>query len=206
MSTIIDVFLVEDDLDFRTTIEDCLYQNKISFKSFDNIEDARDQIEEGKIGCVITDVFFSTGNGIDFMKGLLEKDPYLPVIVMTGYSSIDLALKAIKSGAREYIEKPFKINDFMKILKQVLKISTIEKEKREREIRIIKNVGSLTAREKEILKLLSLGQTNKEIGLILNISYRTVEVHRANIVDKLGAKTLIDLVYVSDRLNQLEKN
>lgn len=206
MGTIIDVFLVEDDLDFRATVEDCLYQNKISFKSFDNIEDARDHIEEGKIGCVITDVFFSSGNGIDFMKELLEKDPYLPVIVMTGYSSIDLALKAIKSGAREYIEKPFKIDEFITILKQVLKISNIEKEKREREIRIIKNVESLTPREKEILKLLSLGQTNKEIGLILNISYRTVEVHRANIVDKLGAKTLIDLVYVSDRLDKLEKN
>ena len=200
MKPLIDVFIIEDDLELRKTIEDFFYSKGLSFRGFKTAEHAIESMIQGQIGCVLVDVNLPNMDGITFVEQLLSKDPYVPILVITGYADIDVALRAVKAGATEFLEKPVSLGVLYSKVMQSLAITKLQRERRLREINIINSVTSLTKREVEIVKLLLLGQSNKEVGIFLDISHRTVEVHRANIMEKLGAKSIIDLVGVEKHL------
>ena len=197
---LIDIFIIEDNKDYREMLEAFFTTKSISFKSFDSAERALKNMVLGEIGCVVSDVCMGGMDGVQ-MTGLIRKiDNKIPIILITGYGNVDLAVKAIKAGANEFLEKPLDVSDLYRLVIGFLAVTEVERAQRLRSISIQKYFVTLTIREKHILKLLGAGLSNKEVGLKLDISYRTVEVHRAHIMEKLRAKSIVDLVHAADKI------
>jgi two-component system response regulator FixJ len=145
-------------------------------------------------GCVITDVRMPVMSGLELQRQLKRLKVGLPVIVMTGHGDVPLAVEAMKAGAADFIEKPFHDEVLIAAIRIALD-SSDENLTRKNELEIIRTrLKALTAREIEVLDALVSGNTNKAIAFDLKISARTVEVHRANLMTKMGASNLSSLV------------
>ena len=197
---LIDIFIIEDNKDFREMLEVFFTKKTMSFKSFDSAEKALKNMVLGEVGCVVSDISMRGMDGVEMTALIRKIDNRIPIILMTGYGSIDIAVKAIKAGASEFLEKPFDVAVLYRLVIEFLAVTEAGREQRLRDIKIQRHLRELTMREKHILKLLATGLSNKEVGLKLEISYRTVEVHRAHIMEKLKAKSIVDLVHAADKL------
>jgi two-component system, LuxR family, response regulator FixJ len=143
--------------------------------------------ELGKNNCdlLITDVNMPGMDGIEFLREIKKKQPSLPVLIVTGYGDIPMAIRAIKTGAEDFIEKPLNRDTLLPTIQFIL-----NKYKKENSL----EGYFLTPVEKKVLRLLMSGKTNKEIAQQFHRSIRTIECHRASVMHKLGAKNLVDLV------------
>jgi RNA polymerase sigma factor (sigma-70 family) len=197
---IFDVFLIDDEKDFCQMLEMFLTSKGLSCKSFTDPVEALEAVVPKKIGCVITDYKMPFMNGDELTKKIKKIDSLLPVIFVTGKGSVSMAVKSIKAGGITIFEKPFSNEKLYSAVMECLSVNELERENRDRLADMLNNIEKLTPQEKNILKLLALGLSNKEIGLRLDISYRTVEVHRSHIMAKLQAKSLADLVRISDKI------
>ena len=148
----------------------------------------------GAAGCVVTDIRMPEMSGIDLMRRLKELGTKLPVIVMTGHGDVPLAVEAMKAGAVDFIEKPFDEATMLTAVRAALaRGGAVEKRDAER-AEIEKRLNGLSGREREVLLGLVRGQPNKIIAHNLGISPRTVEIYRANVMAKMDAPSLSDLV------------
>ena len=145
-------------------------------------------------GCIVTDVRMPEINGIEFIRLLKERGSSLPVIVMTGHADISLAVEAMKAGAVDFLEKPFEDERFIDIVRSALELREHAVQKAE-ELQAIKiRLDALSMRERQVVDCLIAGKANKVIAHDLNISPRTVEIYRANVMTKMEAKSLSELV------------
>jgi two-component system response regulator FixJ len=145
-------------------------------------------------GCILTDVRMPDIDGLALQRKLLEMDVRLPVIVMTGHGDVPVAVQALKAGATDFIEKPFDDEMLLAAVRSALEASRRMRE-REAEVEdIAGRLASLTPRERQVLDRLVAGQPNKTIAYDLGTSPRTVEVHRARVMEKMGARSLSELV------------
>jgi len=197
---IFDIFLIDDDNNFCQMLEMFLISKGLSCKSFTNPIKALELIVPKKIGCVITDYKMPFMDGDELTRKIKKIDSLLPVIFITGKGNVSMAVKSIKAGGITIFEKPFSNEKLYSVIMECLSVNELERENRSRLADMLSNIEKLTPQEKNILKLLALGLSNKEIGLRLDISYRTVEVHRSHIMAKLQAKSLADLVRISDQI------
>ena len=198
MSTraLVDVFIIDDDADFRQMIGTFLQSKNISFRDFACPVQALENYAPAQVGCVLVDIKMARMSGIELTKRLKSVDPLVPIIAVTGYGNVSDAVQTIKNGAIEYIEKPFDMNVLYTKVMACLSVTDAIRKQRLQDSKMRINLDSLTFRERQILTLLAVGMSNKEIGLSIDISYRTVEVHRARIMEKLGANSVADLVRV----------
>ena len=197
---LIDIFIIEDNKDFREMLEAFFTSKNLSFKSFESAESALRNMVLGEVGCVISDVQMGAMDGVEMTRLVKTVDKSIPIILITGYGSIEIAVKAVKAGATQFLEKPIDMEALYRLVMESLAVTEADRDRRLRDISIQKYLKNLTARERNILKLLATGLSNKEVGLKLDISYRTVEVHRAHIMEKLQAKSVVDLVHAADKL------
>lgn len=203
---VIDVFIIDNHTDFRHMLVDFFKSKNISCRDFADPIDAINSYAPAQVGCVIVDIKMSHMSGIQVTKKLKAIDPLVPIIAITGYSNISDAVATIKNGAIDYVEKPFdKPFDINALYTKVIACLAVTDEVRKQRIQdshMSQNFETLTFRERQILTLLAIGRSNKEIGLSLDISYRTVEGHRARIMEKLGASSAADLVRVMHHTGQ----
>ena len=197
---LIDICIIEDDKDFREMLEAFFTTKNMSFKSFNSAEKALKNIVLGEVGCIVSDISMGALDGVEMTSLIKKVDSRIPIILITSYGNVDVAVRAIKTGANEFLEKPFDVAVLYRLVIEFLAVTEADREQRLRDIVIQKHLIELTMREKHILKLLATGLSNKEVGLKLEISYRTVEVHRAHIMEKLKAKSIVDLVHAADKL------
>ena len=197
---LIDIFIIEDNKDFREMLEVYFTTKNMSFKSFDSAERAMKNMVLSEVGCVVSDVKMGGMDGVEMTRMIRKIDSRIPIILITGYGNVDMAVRAIKAGANEFLEKPLDVNALYRLTMEFLAVTEADRNQRVRDIKIQQHITELTVREKHILKLLAQGLSNKEVGLKLEISHRTVEVHRSHIMEKLKAKSIVDLVHVADKL------
>jgi two-component system response regulator FixJ len=187
------VHLVDDDEHVRRALAFLLGTAGFAVKVYDSATAFLEKFEPGSNGCVVSDVRMPGVDGLQLLKRLEEMGARIPVVVMTGHADVALAVEAMKAGAVDFIEKPFPDEKLVHAIQVALARS--EKTEPAGDTALIRaRLASLTQREKEVLNGLVAGHPNKTIAYDLGLSPRTVEVHRANVMTKMGASSLSELV------------
>lgn len=188
------VFLVDDDPMVCEALTLLLQSEKFKVESFRSADQFLHGYHPVGLGCVILDVSMPGMDGLTLQSRLTEKGVRLPIIFLTGEADVPEAVQAIKAGAVDFLRKPVSGEELLRCVNLAL----VEDAKRlledERRSSLMERVRRLTPREKEVMSLLASGMSNKEIGLKLNISHRTVEVHRSRIMEKMKAESFPKLI------------
>jgi two-component system response regulator FixJ len=156
-----------------------------------------DAIDELEVGCVVTDVRMPDMTGVEMLAELRDRRIKLPVIVITAYADVPLAIRAMRLGAIDLIEKPIDDDLFLESVRRAVSTHSNGKAPTAESQRILEKIDTLSARERDVLNGLLEGKANKMIAYDLGISIRTVEVHRGNLMSKMETKSLADLVRMS---------
>ena len=178
------IFIIDDEQKVCNLLFKTLIQYEINATCFTRGKDCLKELKSQRCDLLITALKTPEIDGIELMKKAHYLVPYLPIIIITGYGDIPTAVSAIKAGAVDFIEKPFKTGTFINKIQSILKQNS----------NINKIYKPLTNMEMKVLKLIFDGRTNHDIANIMKRSVRTIEVHRANIMEKLGVNNVVDLI------------
>jgi len=188
------VHIIDDDEGVRDSIEFLFRSAQLEVRVYESAPAFLSKISEAPGGCVVTDVRMPEMSGIDLLRRLQELKSTLPVIVMTGHGDVPLAVEAMKAGAVDFIEKPFDDDVMLAAVRAALTRGEITGKRDAERAEIEQRIKSLSARERDVLQGLVGGHPNKIIAYNLGISPRTVEIYRANVMSKMQAPSLSDLV------------
>lgn len=188
------IYVIDDDEAVRQSLEFLLNTAGIKVRSFESGKAFLDVLAQIDSGCVITDVRMPEITGIDLLKKVKEIKPDLPVIVITGHGDIALAVEAMKIGAVDFLEKPFDDDHLLAAVKSALDREADLAQRNAEVNGIHDKLAALSNRERQVLEGLVAGNANKNIAFDLGISPRTVEIYRANLMTKMAANSLSDLV------------
>jgi two-component system response regulator FixJ len=198
------IYVIDDDDAVRQSIEFLLKTAGIAVRGFDSADAFIDVLPEISSGCVVTDVRMPGMTGIELLQRTREVKPDLPVIVITGHGDVPLAVEAMKLGAADFIEKPFDDDQLIAAVRGALNQGT-DSAKRKAEVADVNaKLAALSNRERQVLEGLVAGKANKVIAFDLGISPRTVEIYRANLMTKMAANSLSDLVRMAMVAGMLE--
>jgi FixJ family two-component response regulator len=188
------VFIIDDDPAVRDAIRWLMEQVKLKVQVFSSADEFLANYTPGTRGCIILDIRMPGMSGLELQERLKAAGNLLPIIIITGHGDVSIAVRAMKAGAVEFLQKPFNDQVLLDTVQSALTTYGALWEREERRQQYSRSLSSLTKRENEVLNLLRTGKPNKVIALILNISVRTVEGHRATIMSKTGAKSLGELI------------
>lgn len=190
------VHLIDDDEDVRRAVAFLLGTAGLAVKVYDTASTFLEKCDDFQSGCIVSDVRMPGIDGLGLLRRLNQKGSRLPVVVMTGHADVALAVAAMKEGAVDFIEKPFSDEVLLAAIQVALdrEKNAVRSDTHTAEVR--KRLASLTVREKEVLDGLLAGHPNKTIAYDLGISPRTIEVHRANVMTKMVASSLSELVRI----------
>lgn len=194
------VHIIDDDAAMRDSLGFLMQVNRIPFRVFESaVAFLEDLPEDG--GCVLTDVRMPEMNGIEMVRRLKEQGYRAPVIVMTGHADVPLAIEAMKAGVVDFIEKPFDEDLLLSAIKVALQQGKAQSEQDAALADTRARLEGLSPREREVLNGLIEGKANKVIAFDLGISPRTVEIYRANLMSKMQARSLSELVRMTLSFN-----
>jgi two-component system response regulator FixJ len=188
------VHIIDDDEGLRESLAFLLRSTKLEVRSFDSAKAFLDVLPDAALGCVITDVRMPEMSGIELLRRLKELKIGVPVIVITGHGDIALAVEAMKIGAADFFEKPFDDDLLIASVHAALQQQQDQTKRGIERAEIEHRIATLSPREKDTLAGLIEGRANKQIAFDLGISPRTVEIYRANLMNKMQATSLSDLV------------
>ena len=188
------VHVIDDDEGLRESLAFLLRSAKLEVRSFDSAKAFLDVLPDAALGCVITDVRMPEMSGIELLRRLKELKIGVPVIVITGHGDIALAVEAMKIGAADFFEKPFDDDLLVASVHAALQQQQDQTKRGIERAEIEHRIATLSPREKDTLAGLIEGRANKQIAFDLGISPRTVEIYRANLMNKMQANSLSDLV------------
>jgi len=188
------VHVIDDDDALRESLAFLLRTAKIDVASYASTTAFLAALPSTRLSCVITDVRMPGMSGIDLLRRLQELKIEVPVIVITGHGDVPLAVEAMKSGAIDFLEKPFDDEVLLASVRSALRRQDGEIKRHTERAEIESKLAALSNRERDVLNGLVVGQANKQIAFDLGISPRTVEIYRANLMNKMQAGSLSDLV------------
>ena len=194
------VYIIDDDASVRNALEDLLQSVGLTVETFGSAKEFLERETSSAPGCIVLDVRLPGASGLEFQRTLGRSGVHLPIIFISGHGDIPMSVQAMKSGAVEFLTKPLHEQALLDAIQ-----SAIERDRtRRREEAIVTELqlrlNSLTAREREVLNLVVTGQPNKLIAARLDLSEMTVKVHRSQVMKKMRAATLVDLVRMADKL------
>ena len=191
------IHLVDDDASVRRSVGFMLKTSGLQVESYESGVELLGHAARLDEGCILLDIRMPGMDGLEVQKALQEKGVGLPVIIMTGHGDVGLAVKAMKAGAVDFIEKPFEKETLLACLDEgfsrLSKKEATHDRKKNAEVRL----QALTPRERDVLEGLAQGLPNKTIAYDLGISPRTVEIHRANLMTKLGVRSLSEALRIA---------
>ena len=191
------VHVIDDDDAARDSLAFLLRTADVDVRTYASAVEFLAAASALKGGCVVTDVRMPQMDGLELLRRLRALDCVLPVIVMTGHGDIPLAVEAMKAGAVDFFEKPFSDDAMLAAVRRALGRQREDRAREAERDAVKERLASLTAREREVLAGLVAGKANKNIAFDLGISPRTVEIYRANVMTKMDAASLSDLVRMS---------
>ena len=198
------VYVIDDDPAMRDSLDFLLGAAGFSVRLFDSAQRFLDELASLEAGCVLTDVRMPGIDGMELLRRLNAGARKLPVIVMTGHGDIPLAVEAMKLGALDFLEKPFEDDRLIGMIETALTQSETGSKSDALTADMAARVASLTQRERQVMQGLITGHSNKTIAREYDISPRTVEVYRANVMTKMQANSLSELVRFAIRAGIVE--
>ena len=194
------VFVVDDDSEVRDTLQWLVESVGLNIETFASAQEFLNAYDPKRPGCLVTDVRMPGMSGIELQAKLMAEEVTLPIIIVSGYADVPTAVRSMKGGAIDFVEKPF--NEQMML--ERIQLSILEdarlRQKRAQGERAQARLQSLTPREHQVMDLVILGKSNKEIARELDISPKTVEVHRSHVMAKMEAHSLAELVVTAERI------
>ena len=194
------VFVIDDDPSMREALEDLITSVGLEARLFASPREFLESKRPDAPGCLVLDVRLPGMSGLTFQQELAKTGGALPVIFLTGHGDIPMSVRAMKAGAIEFLTKPFHDQELLDAIH-----AAIERDRRDRREEALvgelqERYGALTGREREIMALVACGRANKQIAAELQVSEMTVKVHRGQIMRKMHARSLPELVRMADRL------
>jgi FixJ family two-component response regulator len=194
------VFIVDDDRGLRQAIQDLVESVGLRAESFASGEDFLRAKRMNRPSCLVLDVRLPQMSGLDFQQRLTETGIQIPIIFITAHGDIPMSVRALKSGALEFLTKPFRDQDLLDAIHQALERDRVAREQQSEIRNLQERVRTLTAREQEVMNLVVSGMLNKQIASEIGTSEATVKIHRGNVMRKMKAGSVVDLVRMADKL------
>jgi len=188
------IFVVDDDAAVRHSTEMLIRSMGLRAESFSSAAEFLEDFDPQQPGCVILDIRMPGMSGLELQGHLRERDAAIPVIFVTGHGDVPMAVKAMKAGAVDFIQKPFRDQELIDRVHAALDQDKEQRRQDADRAKIEARIEALTTRETEVMGLVVDGKPNKEIAFDLGLSPRTVEIHRARVMNKMKAASLPDLV------------
>ena len=194
------VFVIDDDPSVREAIRNLIRSVGLRVEPFETAQDfLRSEIQDIP-GCLVLDVRLPGLSGLDLQRELAARKVTLPIIFITGHGDIPMSVRAMKAGALEFLTKPFRDQDLLDAIQQALERAQAMRQQRADAARLRARLDALTSREREVMNLVVAGLLNKQIAGELRISEITVKLHRGQVMKKMGADSLAELVRIAERL------
>ncbi len=190
------VFIVDDEEAVRDSLQWLLESSGLKVALFDSAEAFLQGYDPAQPGCLVVDVRMPGMSGLELQEKLTELHYGIPVIFITGHGDVPMAVQAVKHGAADFLEKPFNDKELLQIVQRCLEQDQQQRAKQQQVDSTQSRLASLTPREREVMQLVVAGKLNKQIADQLNISIKTVEAHRAKVMEKAGAHSLAELVQI----------
>lgn len=190
------VFVVDDDPAIRESLCWLIESINLTAVAFPSAAAFLSAYDPKAPGCLLLDVRMPSMSGLELHARLTERGATLPVLIITGHGDVPMAVRAMKNGAFDFLEKPFNDHEMLERIQQAIARDARQREESARHARYHARLASLTPRERQVLDLVVAGRLNKQIAIDLGLSEKTVETHRSNVMRKMDAATAVDLVRI----------
>ena len=191
------VFVVDDDEAVRDSLQWLLEGKDYRVRCFDSAESFLSRYDPRELACLIVDIRMEGMSGMDLQNRLVDLRSPLPIVFITGHGDVPMAVETMKKGAVDFVQKPFREEELVRLVEQMLATARDNFAEYQTTLNRESLLAKLTTREAQVLERIVAGRLNKQIADDLNISIKTVEAHRDNIMEKLGAKTVADLLRIA---------
>jgi RNA polymerase sigma factor (sigma-70 family) len=188
------VFVVDDDQAMRNSLKWLIESVGVNVESFASADEFLAQYQPGRAGCLVLDVRMPGMSGLDLQEYLVEHNVHIPVVIITGHGDVPMAVRAMKSGAIDFIEKPFNDEALLDAIRRAMALEEQQRSLHLENVQIQERLANLTPREREVMEMVTEGRSNKEIANSLGVSAKTIEAHRARVMEKMQAGSLAELV------------
>ena len=188
------VFIVDDDAAIRFAMEALMQSVNLDHEIFASADEFLDKISEQRPGCLVLDIRMPGLGGLELQEELIRRGNTLPIIFITGHGDVPMAVEAMQKGAVDFIQKPFRDQELLDRIREALATDQHRREEQQQHEEVASRLDKLTNREREVFDLVVTGKPNKVIAYELGVSQRTVEIHRARVMEKMQARSLADLV------------
>lgn len=193
------VFVVDDDDAVRDSLMDLVDSVGLKTEGFPNAQVFLNAYDATRSGCLVLDIRMPGMSGLELQDKLRDLNSSLPIIFITGHGDIPMAVRAIQHGAVDFIQKPFRDQELLDRINDALQKGTQTQAVKDEQREFANHLLTLTRREREVMEMIVNGKANKVIAIDLGLSQRTVELHRARVMEKMKARTLADLVRMATR-------
>ena len=204
MSDSTTVFVVDDEVSVRSAVERLVTSIGLRCETFGSAEDYLRNARQDVPGCLVLDMRMPGSSGLDLQQKLATTGSHRPIIFLTGHGDIPLSVKAMRAGAVEFLTKPFRPDDLLQAIHQAIDHDGVERARHSEQMRVMQRYQTLTPRERQVMASVVAGLPNKETAQKLDISARTVKAHRAEVMRKMQADSVADLVRMTANLTVAE--